>query len=264
MSVNLIHGDCSEVLTTISSSIVDLVVTSPPYDSLRNYNNSNDFTFDKFKTIAEELKRVLKNGSVIVWIVNDQTINGSESGSSFRQVLHFKEIGFNLHDTMIWHKIPKPLTHNRYEQHFEYMFVLSKGKPKTFNPIFDKPNKRAGETVHGTIRNTDGSTTPMSGNKKKIIKENGMRGNIWTIFNPGKKGTLHPATFPLELARDHVISWSNKDDLVLDPFMGSGTTGVACLDLQRKFLGIEKDEEYFEIAKQRINENKQNLFFLTP
>ncbi len=261
MSVNLIHGDCLDILTTLSSNAIDLVITSPPYDSLRNYNGSNDFSFEKFKIISKELFRVIKEGGIIVWIVNDQTSNGSESGSSFKQVLYFKEIGFNLHDTMIWHKPSFPKTHNRYEQFFEYMFILSKNKPKTFNPILDKTNIRAGELAHVKYRDVNGEMKKTSSHKKMKIKEYGMRGNVWYIPNPGKKGTKHPATFPIELVKDHIISWSKEADIVLDPFMGSGTTGVACINTNRNFIGIEKVEKYFQIAKQRIEEINKNLLF---
>jgi DNA modification methylase len=128
----IICGDCLEVMKKIPDGSVDLVLTSPPYDNLRTYNGYN---FD-FEGIAKELHRVTKDGGVIVWVVGDATIKGSETGTSFKQALYFKEIGFNLHDTMIYHKNNyPPLTHNRYEQCFEYMFVFSKRYLKSFNPI---------------------------------------------------------------------------------------------------------------------------------
>lgn len=251
--MNLILGDSAEKLKEIPSSSVDLTVTSPPYDNLRDYNG---YTFD-FDTIANELYRVTKDGGVVVWIVADATIDGSETGTSFRQALYFKSIGFNIHDTMIWHKdsfsFPES---NRYPQTFEYMFVFSKGKPKTFNAIRDRKNKCFGMEIHGTHRQKDG-TTIQRGQRwsdEMGIKEHGIRHNVWDFPSEKNNKTGHPAVFPFELARDHILSWSNKGDTVLDPFLGSGTTGLAALDTGRDFIGIEISEEYMRIAKDRIDE----------
>lgn len=250
--LNLIHGDCLEVMKTLPDSHIDLTVTSPPYDNLRTYNG---FTFD-FENIAKELYRITKPGGVIVWVVGDATINGSESGTSFRQALYFKDIGFNLHDTMIWNKgtftAVGALT-SRYAPVFEYMFILSKGKPKTFNPIKDKKNKHFGRANHGTFRQKDGTTKPLS-NIGKPIAEYGQRFNIWEQ-NPEKSNSnrFHPAMFPEQLAHDHIISWSNEGDTVLDCFMGSGTTGKIAKQLNRNFIGIEISQEYLDIATARIN-----------
>ena len=133
IELNKIYNeDCLEGMRGIPDGSVDLTVTAPPYDNLRTYNG---FAWD-FEGVAKELFRVTKHGGVVVWVVGDQTIKGNETGTLFRQALFFKDCGFNLHDTMIWKKTnPIPLTHNRFEQSFEYMFVFSKGSPKTFNPI---------------------------------------------------------------------------------------------------------------------------------
>ena len=184
---------------------------------------------------------------MIVWIVSDATINGSETGTSFKQALFFKEIGFNLHDTMIWKKdscaFPES---NRYYQNFEYMFVLSNGTPKTFNPIRDRKNKYAGEQIHGTFRNKDGTTTSRSETWKSIIcNEYGSRFNVWEQPTEKNNKTGHPAVFPVKLIKDHLYTWTNKGDVVLDPFMGSGTTGVACKETDREFIGFEISKEYF-------------------
>lgn len=153
-------------MKTLPDASVDLVVTSPPYDNLRTYNGSDTWTFDVFEKIASQIVRLLKSGGVIVWIVADETLNGSETGSSFRQALHFKEVlGMNLHDTMIWNKggfSAVGALQTRYAPVFEYMFVLTKGKIGSFNPIKDRPNKNAGKTITGTVRNADGSLKPMS------------------------------------------------------------------------------------------------------
>lgn len=258
MKIDLKCGDCLEEMKKMQNEIIDLTITSPPYDNLRTYNGNYEFDF---VNIAKELYRITKKGGVVVWIVNDATINGSETGTSFKQALYFKEIGFNLHDTMIWKKI-SPFTHkNRYISNFEYMFILSKGKPKTTNIIFDRKNKWAGVKVHGTLQQkNDGRLTEINGKKKnRVVKEYGARFNVWEIPPDKNNKTGHPAVFPINLVKDHLLSWSNEGDLILDCFMGSGTTGVVCKKLNRNFIGIEIDESYFNIAKKRIEEAKEQI-----
>lgn len=255
--IKLFHGDCLDVIKQLSDGSVDLTVTSPPYDNLRTYNgNISQWNFAKFQEIAKELFRVTAIGGVVVWVVADATVKGSETGTSFKQALWFVECGFNLFDTMIWQK-----PHcggigamNRYENVFEYMFVFSKEKPKTTNIIKDKPNKHAGQIQHGSVRKADGSTIKTTGYGKRPISELGRRHNVWTL-SPEKSNSkrCHPAQFPEALAHDHIISWSDPGGNVLDPFMGSGTTGVACRNTGRNFIGIEIDESYFNIAKNRID-----------
>ena len=250
-NISLKHGDCIKIIKDIADKSIDCVITSPPYDNLRNYKNTLNWNFDTFKNVAKELFRVLKEGGVIVWIVADATIKGSETGTSFKQALYFKELGFNLHDTMIWQKKdPIPLNHNRYEQCFEYMFILSKGKPKTFNPIRVpcittgfKNRKCSNKEIGSAVRNR---------NEVTEYKKDKIQKNIWDFAVAHTKFN-HPAIFPLNLIKDHINSWTNENDIILDPFMGSGTTGVACKELNRKFIGIEIVEEYFNIAKERIN-----------
>jgi len=253
------QGDCLDIMPTLPDKSIDLTVTSPPYDNLRTYNGSLEWNFEIFQKIAKELFRVTKDSGVIVWIVGDATINGSETGTSFKQALYFKEIGFNLHDTMIWNKgrfsaIGALAT--RYAPVFEYMFIFVKGKIKIFNPLKDKKNKCAGKVVRGTIRQIDGSVKPMS--KIITIAEYGQRFNIWDCVSECVKG--HPAPFPLQLATDHILSWSNEGDIILDPFAGSGMTGVACKNTNRKFILIEKEPKYFEIIKERLKRNESKFF----
>ena len=257
--IDLRQGDCLEVMKDIPDGSIDLTVTSPPYDNLRTYNgNIEQWSFEKFQGIAKELYRVTKQGGVVVWVVGDATMNGSESGTSFKQALYFMSIGFNLHDTMIYRKLnPIPLTHNRYEQAFEYMFILSKGKPNTFNPI-KIPCKTAG-TVYN-IKRPKAISEASKRDRDEIMTTNNTKykDNIFEYCVGKKQGTqTHPAPFPEDLANDHIISWSNEGDVVLDPFMGSGTTGKMALLNNRNFIGIELDEEYFEIAKKRIEEANQ-------
>lgn len=255
MSVTLLLGDCAQVMTTLEADSIDLTVTSPPYDNLRKYKG---YTFD-FEPIARELYRVTKPGGVVVWVVNDATINGSETGTSFRQALYFMTIGFNLHDTMIYKKENYvPLTHKRYEQVFEYMFVFSNGAPKTFNPRL-KPNKDAGKRITGTRRH-NGDFTEAMHKSGETIKAEGIDVNIWayvTGWNHSYSDECvkgHPAVFPEALANDHILSWSNPGDTVLDCFMGSGTTGKMAVLNNRNFIGIEIAPEYMAIAERRITD----------
>lgn len=252
----------------IPDESIDLTVTSPPYDNLRTYNG---FSFD-FEALAHELYRVTKPGGVVVWVVGDATINGSETGTSFRQALYFKdEVGFNLHDTMIYLKNSCPFPEvNRYYPSFEYMFVLSKGKPKTVNLIQDKPNKHAGVKITGTQRNSDGKLQQVSAVRNKTnrtVKPFGVRRNVWE-YNVGKwsvtKDTVaykHPAIFPEKLAEDHIISWSNPGDVVLDPFMGSGTTAKMAKLNGRHYIGFEISHEYVDIAEERLKGIKKGERF---
>lgn len=246
--------NCIDGMKELPDECIDLVVTSPPYDNLRDYNG---FDFD-FKNIARELFRIVKSGGVIVWIVSDATIDGSKTGTSFKQALYFREIGFNIHDTMIWYKDTLNFPDKtRYGNCFEYMFIFSKGKPKTINKICDRRNKWAGTMVHGTSRNADGKTFRKANDKKSKVQQFGARFNVWHIPSEKKNKTGHPAVFPLNLARDHIISWSNKGDVVLDIFLGSGTTADACIQTNRHFIGFEISDEYMEIAKKRIEDSKQ-------
>jgi len=252
METNKIYNeDCLETMKRMSNNFVDLTVTSPPYDNLRDYKG---YIFN-FESIAKELFRVTKVGGVVVWVVGDATIKGSETGTSFKQALFFKDCGFNLHDTMIYMKdgfsFPDK---NRYYACFEYMFVFSKGKPIVINQIADKKNKHAGSIISGVNRNLDGSTKKMScsGNK---INEFGIRGNVWKI-TPQKSNRVHPAMFPEQLANDHIISWSNENDLVYDPFIGSGTTAKMAIKNNRNYIGSEISKEYCDIIHDRLNKEE--------
>ena len=252
--MKLYNGDCLEVMKDIADNSIDMTLTSPPYDDLRNYENTLNWDFNIFMEVANQLYTITKNGGVVIWVVGDKTKNGSESLNSFKQAIYFKDIGFNVYDTMIYKKLNyAPLSHRRYEQEFEYIFCFSKGKPKTFNPIMI-PCKWAGTETWGKTSFYKDDTDQTTPKGKLKIKDFKIRGNIFE-YRTGKTKTgniKHPAMFSEDLAKDMIISWSNENDVVLDPFMGSGTSGVVAKEINRNFIGIEIVDEYYKIAKERI------------
>ncbi|MDP3726638.1 MAG: transcriptional repressor LexA [bacterium] len=258
----IICGDAIDVMKTFPPSSIDLVITSPPYDELRNYKG---YDFD-FEGIARGLLRVIKQGGVVVWVVGDETIKGDETGSSFRQALYFKECGFKLFDTMIYSKPPRGAVGNNktYWQSFEYMFILSKGYPKTINLIKDRENKEARNGDNGTKRLQNGELLQL---KRGGYGEFGRRKNIWE-YNIGKGHSTsdniafeHPAIFPEKLARDHIYTWSNKHDVVYDPMMGSGTVAKMCILEERNYIGSEISKDYCNIAQKRISSMQKSFKF---
>ena len=259
MNLEKIYNEnCLITMGTMPNNYIDFVITSPPYDNIRNYNGYQ-FEFEK---IAKELYRVIKPNGIIIWVVGDATINGSETGTSFKQALYFKEIGFKLHDTMIYYKNnPMPQIGNRYHQHFEYMFVLSKGNPKTFNPIIE-PTKYQGLA---NMKNR-GQHGALDYEKIERTKEKKV-GNVFSysvgggISTKDKIAYHHPAIFPEKLVADQINTWTNEHDLVYDPFMGSGTTAKIACSLNRRWLGSEISKEYVEIAEIRLKDQLRNNIF---
>lgn len=242
----IFNENCLDTMAKMPDNFIDLTVTSPPYDDLRTYKG---YSFD-FENVAKELYRVTKKGGVVVWVVGDKVTKGSESGTSFKQALYFKECGFNLHDTMIWSK-PNAMPNvdkSRYCQSFEYMFVYSKGKPKTTN-LRMIPTKNAGKVIKRKTLQTQNCNKT-----NRIDKTNATRidFNVYTLNVGGKKEAEHPAIFPEQLANDHIISWSNEGDLVYDPFMGSGTTAKMSILNNRNWIGSEISSEYCEIIEERV------------
>jgi site-specific DNA-methyltransferase (adenine-specific) len=249
----ILEGNCVDIMRQFDDNVIDLTVTSPPYDDLRNYKG---FVFP-FEDIAKELYRVTKEGGIVVWVVNDATINGSETGTSFKQALYFQQIGFNLHDTMIFRKanpIPQ-IYRKRYNNEFEFMFVFSKGVVKTHNPIM-VDCLHAGLELNGTTYKNFSKNEQTREKLAKPVKDKKIKGNIWE-YVVGKKqedqeAKGHPAPFPCQLVRDHIISWTNQGDLVLDPMCGSGTTPRVACEMGRKYIGIDISHEYCEIARKRV------------
>lgn len=263
MRVNTIYNEnCLDTMEAMPSEFVDLVVTSPPYDDLRTYNG---YEFE-FVPIVNELFRVVKKGGVVVWVVGDATINGSETTTTAEQKIGFRSAGFNIHDTMIYEKVNyAPLTHNRYEQAFEYMFVFSKGSPKAFNPIRVRCENAGKIEKYGlTRRQNHGLKHAMrlySETTFKPTAETKIAGNIFS-YTVGDEKTGHPAPFPTKLASDQIRTWSNENDLVYDPFMGSGTTAKASHFLKRRWIGSEISSEYVLLANKRLEPflNQNQLF----
>jgi len=258
----IINDDSETVLKKIPSNSINLTVTSPPYDDIRDYNGYN-FNTASATRIISELFRVTKQGGVVVWIVGDSTTNGSESGTSFRQALTFMDAGFKLHDTMIYEKntssFPAKRAGNRYTQIFEYMFVFCKGKIATANLICDKPNKWAGHTNWGKNTNRLKNGKLQETNDIKPVPDFSPRNNIWH-YNVGKgfnssdkESHEHPAIFPEKLAEDHILSWSNEGDLILDPFSGSGTTCKMAKKNNRNYIGIDISKDYCDLAETIIS-----------
>jgi site-specific DNA-methyltransferase (adenine-specific) len=239
--------NCLDTMSRMPDNFIDLTVTSPPYDNLRNYNG---YEFD-FENIARELYRVTKQGGVLVWVVGDATIDGSETGTSFKQALFFKECGFRLHDTMIYQKQNYvPLTHNRYEQEFEYMFVLAKGKLNAFNPQYIKCETEGAYNLRRKGYKIDGASMRRR-DEITVTKTEKYRPNIW-MYSVGDLRLEHPAPFPENLARDHIYTWSNEGDLIYDPFSGSGTTAKMAHLLKRNWIGSEISQEYVDLANKRL------------
>jgi len=265
--INLIKGDCLERMNEIESGSIDMVLTSPPYDNLRDYGK--DFLGwgeHIWKPCLDQIYRTLKDGGVCVWIVGDATIKGSETGTSFKQALYAKDIGFNLHDTMIYKKKNGGARGSNlcYWQSFEYMFIFSKGRPKSINLICDKKNVTAGKMGSASNGYHKNGTKKINKNVKRV-KDYSRRDNVWEVAagnNTGDDKTSHPAVFPEKLAFDQIVSWSNEGDVVLDPFMGSGTSAKMAFISKRKYIGIEIDDKYFEIAKERLSVStlQQELF----
>jgi len=245
--LNKVHCcNCVTFMQQMPNYCIDLIITSPPYGAIRNYNG---YVFD-FAAVAQQIYRVLKYGGVVVWVVNDQTVDGDESCESFNQALYFKQLGFKLHDTMIWARRTTPQNSNRYEPAFEYMFVLTKGTPKTFNPIKQPKRYDDKRKIKNFHRDADG-----------ILGENDFRvnelvplGNVWDIPNRGSDEIAHkhPAIFPERLAQMHITSWSKEGDIVMDPMCGSGTVCKMARWSNRRFIGIDVSEQYCALARERI------------
>ena len=260
--VELVNGDCAAVLPELPPA--DLILTSPPYDNLREYGGYND-AFD-FDAVAAACVANLAPGGVLVWVVGDQTLDGDVTGTSFTHALGFKALGLKLHQPLIFYKWSlAAMTPDAYFRTHKYMFVFSKGKPKTANLLNDKPNSRANQRdfKRGAGRNGD-DVSQLRHDGYRTVPEHSRRGSVWrydpTLMTrcnmpgdlPYGELNAHPARFPPQLARDHILRWTNPGDLVIDPMVGSGTTLRAAADLGRRAIGIEINPEYCELIRRRM------------
>lgn len=242
------HADALALLGQLDEGSIDLILTSPPYDNLRAYKG---YTWD-FEGIARDSYRVLKPGGVLVWVVGDATVNGSETLTSFRQALYFRDVcGFNMHDTMIYEALGTGAKGSIYAywQAFEFMFVLSKDTPKTVNRIADVKNVTIGLRRGGRWRDNG------RGERPHWTKTYGVRTNIWRYavgFMDRSDKTGHPAPFPEALASDHILTWTNAGDVVLDYFGGSGTTAKMARANGRHYITGDISAEYCDLMRRRL------------
>jgi site-specific DNA-methyltransferase (adenine-specific) len=251
----LFLNDCVNGLRDLADESIDETVTSPPYDAIRDYHGHSRFDFP---SLVQQLYRVTKPNGVVVWVVGDQITQGGLSGTSHHQAIGFQEAGFIIHDEIVYqaHGVRYPNSSRYYNVH-QKVFVFSKGRPKTFNPIQDRPNQNAGKSGHGgQMRNRDGSITRRKRDKTYIIKPYGVRTNVWKIVTtnggPDQLWSAHPAIFPLPLPYDCIHSWSNPNDVVLDPFAGSGQTLIAAMLQGRHFLGFEICPSFYRLIERRL------------
>jgi site-specific DNA-methyltransferase (adenine-specific) len=255
LSLNRIYcTDCVEGMKQIPGSSIDLVVTSPPYDSIRNYNG---FTFDLHAT-GQGIHRVLRDGGIAAMVLQDQTSNFGKSLTSFRTVLDWCDnIGFKLFECVIYRKYgPEGAWwRNRFRVDHEYMPIFLKGNRPNY---FDKeplkiPSKHGGKVMTGSgSRRTDGKTNHAV---TRMINPTKCRGTVWDYLMAGDKDPIkrkHPAPFPDQIPKDFIGCFCPPGGIVLDPFMGCGSTAMAALALGRRFIGFEISPEYCSLAEERM------------
>jgi site-specific DNA-methyltransferase (adenine-specific) len=252
----IICGDAVEELKKIPNNSIDILVTSPPYDGIRKYNG---FNYDLHAT-GKEIYRVLKDGGVAIMVIQDQTKNFGKTLTSFRTIVDWVDnIGFKLFETVIYRKYGAEGAwwNKRFRVDHEYMPIFLKGeRPQYFNKDPLKiPSKHGGKTMTGGgTRLTNGIRIPT-----RAITINPMkcRGTIWEYMTAGDGTRLkhkHPATFPDKLPYDFIQCFCPPNGVVLDPFIGSGTTALAAIELDRNYIGIDISKEYCDLARRRIKE----------
>lgn len=245
-NINLYNGDCLEFMRTLPDNSVDLVVTSPPYFNARDYSHYADVNayMSIMKDICLELLRVINESRMLVINISPVIVpRESRAKQSYRIPLPYyfvpmlESIGFEFLEDIIWKK-PDGAAPNRNGGFFRHR------KPLAYKPnivteyilVFKKPSAKL---LDKFIRNDS------------LVADGYERTNVWE-FNPDTS-SKHPAPYPLDLPMKCIRYYSYENDVVLDPFMGSGTTGVACVNTNRKFIGCELDESYFNIAVNRID-----------
>ena len=262
--IGLVNGDCANILPLLPPA--DLILTSPPYGSMREYGGFQQ-AFD-FASIASAIVANLTPGGVLVWIVGDQVVDGDESFESLHQALAFKALGLKAHQRLIFHRWSTAgVRANAYYKDFVDMYVFSKGKPKVVNLLHDRKNQKAGRPADFCNRaGRRGDKIPTyRGQNGKLVPDYSNRGSIWsypTGMAAGQKNgdltpqelSAHPAIFPIRLAIDHILSWTNSGDLVIDPMAGSGTTLRAAADLERRAIGVEINPSYCALIRHRLSQ----------
>ena len=265
LSENTIHCmDCVEGMKLLPNDSVDLVVTSPPYDTIRDYKG---FSFD-LHAAGQEILRVLKPGGVAAVVIQDQTKDFAKSLTSFRTIVDWCDnIGFRLFECVIYrkHGSEGAWWTKRFRVDHEYIPLFLKGdRPQYFNKEPLKiASKHGGKTMSGSgNRRTDGKTTATV---RFVINTTKCRGTVWDYLMAGDKNPIkrkHPAPFPDAIPLDVIQCFCPPDGLVLDPFMGSGSTAVAAVNLGRRYVGFEISDEYCKLAEQRLAETSPMLLAL--
>ena len=256
-NIHLFCGDCLEVLKKLPDNSVDMYFFSPPYDELRDYNG---FTLD-LSSIGKEIERTLKDGGVSIMVMQDSTNNFKKSGTTFRTIVNWLDnTELKLWECCIYNRkaTPGAWWTYRFSVDHEYVPIFFKGKrPQHFDKEHMKiPNPNAGKNIKGSVRGKDGELIPLEcttndtmccGTVMHYSNSKRERPKDWHL----KK--QHPATFPEKMTADFIRAFTKEGMLVVDPFVGSGTTGVQCKKLKRKFVGIDISQEYIEISKQRLS-----------
>ena len=254
---SIICGDSAEVLKNFPDNSIDMVVTSPPYDGLRDYNG---FSLDLHK-IGKEIYRVLKDGGIAVMVIQDATKDFAKSLTSFRTIVDWCDnVGFRLFETVIYHKngTEGAWWKQRFRVDHEYMPIFMKGKkPQYFNKEPLKiPSKHGGKVMSGSgNRRTDGT---LSETVRRPINTMKCRGTVWDYLMAGDKNPLkrkHPAVFPDKIPYDCIQCFCPEGGLVLDPFIGCGSTAVMAKVLGRNYIGIDISREYCDLAEERIEKD---------
>lgn len=247
--------DCVEGMRLLPAEVIPLTVTSPPYDAIRTWQ----FPWEKFQAVAQELYRLTIPGGIVAWVVQDQHHDWSESGTSFKQALYFKELGFKLYTTIAVERTTGlPGYRPRYWPPLEYVFVLSRGRPRSYNLIRDRPTTtRSVPMKLVTLRSRDG--TFRRERRPLIVPPLAVRNTVWR-YKVGYGHTTtdreahghHPALMPEELAKDLILSYSRPDDFVFDPMAGLATTCKMALLNGRSYLGFDRDQQFCRDARKRL------------
>jgi site-specific DNA-methyltransferase (adenine-specific) len=266
IEINKVYNeDCRETIKRMPDNFIDMILTSPPYDNRRTYEDCK-WNFDVFKSVADGFYRIMKENGVIVWVVNDETKDFCETLTSFKHVIYFVEkCKFNLLDTMIYYKkgggapVSPSIAKYRYSPCFEYMFIFCKGKKNTFNPLKVK-------CINAGIMNNYTTSRQINGVLKRVnpivTHETKIKNNVWEIMSNDntdnkENDSVHPAVFPKQLVIDHIKSWTNENDVVFDPFAGSGTVAKVCQLLNRKFICSEISKNYCDLINKTLIRTNQ-------